>query len=103
MDLPLPNPKYREHVLSPAESRQYINTHSIPFESLKQFIPDAKSYTDDNKSLKRSKDIDKGKSFFSIRFGRLWGAIHVVWYVSSIHIVQLRRRRDLLRINRKTW
>ena len=35
----------------PAEVRQYINTHKILFERLKQFITDAKADTAEKKSL----------------------------------------------------
>ena len=63
----MPNPKEREHFLAPAGSRQYIKTHNILFESLKQFMLDSKADTYEKKSLKRSKELDKGKSFFATK------------------------------------
>ena len=63
----MPNPKYQEHFLAPAEARKYIKTHNILFERLKQFMKDEKVDTDENKSLKKSEELDKGKSFVATK------------------------------------
>ena len=51
MDLPVPNTKYRENFIAPAEARQCTNTNNTLFERLKQFMPDEKSDTDERKPL----------------------------------------------------
>ena len=84
MDLPVSNTKDLEHFLAPAEAIKYINTHNIFFEMLKQFIMDAKSDTDEKKSLKQSKDLDKGKSFVDTKVQEnvecdTCGAIRVIY------------------------
>ena len=67
MYLPVPNTKYQEHFLATDESIKYINTYIILFERLNQVILDAKAKSDENKSLKRSEEIDKGKSFVATK------------------------------------
>ena len=103
MDLPLPNPKYREHFLAPDESRQHINTHSISFESLEQFMPDKKQTQMRMNNSSNQRNLIKASHLLLQRFGKLWIAIHVVRYVSSVHIMQLERIRDLLKTNWKNW
>ena len=85
----MPNPKEREHFLAPAGSRQYIKTHNILFESLKQFMLDSKADTYEKKSLKRSKELDKGKSFVATKVREsvecdTCGAVRVIY---SYHAV----------------
>lgn len=48
---------------SPADAKEYIAKHSVSFTRLKQFMPDAKADTEEEKSVQLSKNLDKGKSF----------------------------------------
>ena len=45
MDLPIPNPIDRDHFLSAAKAKEYIDSNNISFDRLKQMIPDVKTDT----------------------------------------------------------
>ena len=65
LDLPIVNPDDRDHFLSAMEARAHIEENNVEFSALKQFLPAGKANLDEQKSIKFSKEQDKGCSFIA--------------------------------------
>ena len=47
MDLPIPNPIDRDHFLSAAQAKEYIDSNNVSFDRLRETMPDVKTYIEE--------------------------------------------------------
>ena len=88
-DLPVPNPSDPNHFLSPAQTREYIDLEGISFDILKKHLPLANKDEEEKKSVKASKELDKGRCFNASKLRAIipcdsCGAVRGVYHKSMV-------------------
>jgi hypothetical protein len=61
--LPVPNRDDPDHFLSPANAREYTETHNLSADDLRQIIPTKKHASAEKEDLQRRKEADKKCTF----------------------------------------